>query len=212
MSDKNHSIIREEKMNPEDVEDGQKSHQTQVMQDPFNLDDLEQDLKNMNTKNLGLLFSQKGPHIIDYDIAESIVLHKEHLILTKYGTLFLIASCVLNSLEDHHSIFYDFIDGHGNAHTKKTKEDFVYDKSQNLFGFYNYGLINIIFVVCRSKSEQSQLSSKIEVEDENELIDPLKDSVKSAKSGEYSKYKRIATSLTKQDSSEDTNMLRNFQF
>ena len=38
------------------------------------------------------------------------------------------------------------------------REEFVYNNSQKLFGIYNFGVVHVIFFVCRSLKEQKQLS------------------------------------------------------
>ena len=74
------------------------------------------------------------------------------MFISKFGVLYLVASCVLDCFEDNLSIFV------GSSSEDKKKGDFVYEHSQNLLGFYGFGNVQVMMIPCRSKTEQSQLT------------------------------------------------------
>lgn len=84
-------------------------------------------------------------------IGKSVRLHPETMCITKYGILFLVASCVFKDLDDSLSIF-----GSDTAEDKRRpKEDFVYEKAQKLIGYYSVGNIQVMMLVCKSLQEQT---------------------------------------------------------
>ena len=100
---------------------------TEVLQEFFSLDDLEKDLTILVKNDVSDLlkkFVLKDPSKYAFKLHENVKLHRDHLILTKYGTLFLVASLIFDALPDHQSVFYDPSEGG----TKKIRDDFVYEK------------------------------------------------------------------------------------
>ena len=98
-------------------------------------------------------------------VAQTIKVHQDHIILTKYGALYLIASCMIENMDKSLSIFESSNDADGK---KKTKEDFVYESSQKVFGYYCSGNLNILIIACNNKLEQTALSSEKKIEIPND--------------------------------------------
>ena len=100
-------------------------------------------------------------------IAESIKIHSEHLSVTKHGQMFVIASCIYPEFDSKFSI----VDG--SDRSADSREEFVYERTQKLFGHYSFGVVHILIVVCRSRSQQKMLSRQTQL-DEEEGDDALK--------------------------------------
>ena len=77
-------------------------------------------------------------------------MHKDHICLNKFGELFIIASCVYESLEDEASIIDNV---NQTEDKKKIKEDFVYESQRKVFGYYTFGHMHVVFILCRNRSE-----------------------------------------------------------
>ena len=72
---------------------------------------------------------------------------------------------MIENLDKSLSIFESSADVDGK---KKPKEDFVYESSEKVFGFYSSGNLNILIIACNKKEEQTALSSekKVVISDE----------------------------------------------
>lgn len=153
------SLVQEQEDHPD----------VQVLEEPFSLESLESDLRLLSNAQLVALLAldKLGPAAVDAakDLGDSMRLHREHMLLTKSGFLVLLASCVFAHVEDHHSIFEKPADSHGSHASGDKKEDFTYESSQKVFGHFSYRNIHIVVVVCRSKTEQSQLCDSRVVKD-----------------------------------------------
>jgi hypothetical protein len=77
------------------------------------------------------------------------------MIISKYGILYLVASCVFECLEDNLNIFVksSALDKKKKIKKKHHKEDFVYEHSRKLLGFYSFGNVQVVMIPCRSKTE-----------------------------------------------------------
>ena len=103
----------------------------------------------------------RDPDECDF-IAESIKIHSEHLSVTKYGQMFVIASCIYPEFDSKFSI----VDG--SDRSADSREEFVYERTQKLFGHYSFGVVHILIVVCRSRSQQKMLSRQTQLDEEED--------------------------------------------
>lgn len=83
----------------------------EFIQEPFDLLDLEQELVQLYSANLAQVLFQnqkdiKDPQSFEF-IAKTIKVHPEHMVLSKYGQLFLVASCIYEELDPQYSIFFN---------------------------------------------------------------------------------------------------------
>ena len=93
---------------------------------PFSLDELENELKRLSYESLMKMMNSKDQNHagLSMKLANTVRLHREHMSLTKFGVLFLVASCVFEHIDDSLCIF----EADSNEDNKRAKkEDFVYD-------------------------------------------------------------------------------------
>ena len=87
------------------IEEGSSKRIPELLQPPFDLLELEDELRKLDSCKLAAML----PNVKDPDetkfVAESIKIHMDHLLVTKYGQVFLIASCIYSGLESKNSIF-----------------------------------------------------------------------------------------------------------
>jgi len=149
----------------------------EIVVPPFDIGELEKELRQLDCADLARILNLKDREQLENfakqknAMRKSITIHKSCMVLSTSGTLFILASLIFKDFDPQHSVFESKRAGEGKK--RASKEDFVYEHTTKVFGSCQIGQLHIIFLVCRSLAEQSQLEALVENE-VGELSSPNK--------------------------------------